>query len=106
MMAFEIQKTAFEILRRAVDFKKDSPDETLDADSISVTSINQKTGTDSSVAIIAAAPAPSIPAGTKQVRFYVKGGAHGETHKITVKVATTGGTQKFEQQVYLRVDDN
>lgn len=106
-MTFEIEKTSFEKLRRAVDFKNDAADETLDGGSISVTAINKKTEVDTTATVIeATSPAPSVPAGTKQVRFYVKGGAHGETHKITVKVNTSGGTQKFEQDVFLKIDDN
>jgi len=105
-MPFDIEKTSFEKLRRAVDFINDAGDETLDAASISVTAFNAKTGIDTSGTVISAAPAPSVPPGTKEVRFYVEAGTHGQTHKITVKVNTSGGTQGFEQSVYLRINDN
>jgi hypothetical protein len=67
----------------------------LGSDSIAsitrVTSVNERTGADSTSEIIAASPAPSV-VGAK-VYYWVKknGGIAGERHKVTVEILTAGG---------------
>lgn len=81
-----ITKTAYEKDSYYVDFvSRLAAGETITL--VSVTSINMATGLDSTAEIIASAPAPSV-SGT-QVIFWYQGGAAGEEHVISARVATS-----------------
>ena len=58
---------------------------------VAVTSINERTGLDSTADIVATSPPPSI-SGSK-VFYWVKGGAVSEQHKVTITIATAGGRE-------------
>lgn len=97
-----ITKQPGEKLDRAVDFADALGSATL-ANIDAVTAIKTS---DASPApeVIAANPAPFVPAGTQKVQFRVIDGADGEQYKLTVKVTASDG-QKLEFDLFLNVQE-
>jgi hypothetical protein len=86
MAVGQIVKQPYEALNWAHDFSPDcQPGVTLSL--VSVTATNLLTEANSTSAVIAANPAPTVSG--QEVLFQIQDGADGDQHKIDIRVATS-----------------
>lgn len=97
-----IYKYPFEQYGVELDFSQDIGAGNTIASISAVTAISNLTAQDSTAEVIAATPAPAISSSGTAVDFEVCGGVVGETHTISVQIASSIG-EKYQGDVTLRI---